>query len=281
MSLAFLMLRNLTVLALTNRTLAGGEVRSSALEPINEIGADDAVPVIAVFTDAAKADGRKIDVADIIGAATEVTLAIEIACFNRAPAKDGNGAATFIPETDEGMEMTLDIIQRQAIVELQAGETQWARLWRSCRLKVCGLNILRGAASENGVRFAARRIEIELEVVSDPVPGAPLSPFWSDAFAALTSLGGNYARLVPTLTAVAGGDPLPPWKQWRNELGVNDDAMTVIGLGPLDGVAENNGDLIAASELSGEGDAATIAVDADQATITTDADPDHPVQLVE
>lgn len=281
MSLAFLMLRNLTVLALTNRTLAGPEVQSSALVPINEIGGGGAVPVIAVFTDAAKADHRQIDGADIIGASVEVTLAIEVACFNRSAAKDGSGGDIFIPETDEGMEMTLDIIQRQAIVELQTGETPWARLWRACRLRVCGMNVIRGAASENSVRFAARRIEIELEVVSDPIPGAPLPPFWSDAFAALTGLGGNYARLVPTLQAVATGDPLPPWKQWRNELGLNDDAMTSIGVGPLEGVSDDDGGLIAVTELAGESATTTITVDADQATITDAADPDHPVPLVE
>lgn len=281
MSLAALVLRNLTVLVLSGKTLAGDDVRSSLLVPINEVGNGDSRLMIAVFTDTAKADGRQIDGHDLIGASSEVTLALEIACFNQAPTKDGKDVEIFIPETDEGLETAIDIIERQALAELQAGESVWAVLWRSCRFKTCSLHAVRGAAIEKSIRFAARRVEIMLELVSDPVPGAPLPQVWTDVLAAFAAAGGNYAKLAATLQAVIGGTALPEWKQWRNELGINDDAAIMVGFGPLDDVTDDSGDLIKATVLSGEGNGAAITVDANGATLTPDADPAHPIDLVE
>lgn len=281
MSLAALVLRHLTVLALSGKTLAGEDVRSSLLVPINEIGDGDARLTIAVFTDTAKADGRQVDGHDLIGASIEVTLALEIACFNQAPTKDGGGVEIFIPETDEGLETAIDIIERQALAEFQAGESVWAVLWRSCRFKTCGLHAVRGAAIEKSIRFAARRVEIALELVSDPVPGAPLPQFWANVLAAFTASGGKYAQLATTLRALIGGETLPDWKQWRNELGINDDSAVSVGFGPLDGITAETGGLTAAAVLSGEGSDATITVDANGAKLTPDTDPAHPIDLVE
>lgn len=276
MSLAALVLRNLTVAALLDATLAGKNVSSSDILPINGIKPSTTVPIIAVFTDHAKADS--IDGNDLIGAQLEQTLAIEIACINAAPDADDSGVD--LPETDEGMEMALDVIQRQAIAILQTSESVMARLWRACAFKLCSISVIRGAAVDSGTRFAARRIEIGVQTVADPYPGQPLPKFWTDVIAAFAAVP-TLTKIATLITDVASGAILPPWKQWRNELGLNDEAMTSIGVGPLDGVVDGAGAVIGAAELSGEGNAATIAVDAEQATITTDANPDQPVPLVE
>lgn len=288
MSLAALVFRNLTVAALLGKTVAADNVQSSDVEPVNEIAPGNVLPVVSVFTDAVKVEKSALDGFDLLGANTDVTLAIEIACTGR-PARqvgsDGESVANeqdalFIPETDEGLEMTLDIIQRQAIAELQAGESDMAALWRRCVMDFKGINVMRGAAVERGVRFAARRIEIVANIIGEPYPGAPLSETWAAIIATMKADAG-LAKVGATVEALAGGVALPPWKQWRNQLGLNDDAMTMIGVGPIAGQVDDGGELIEATELAGEGLGATITVDAEGATKTLDDDPEHPIALFE
>lgn len=288
MSLAALVFRNLAVAALLEKTLAADNVRSSDVAPVNEIAPGSVSPGVTIFTDAAKAEKSAIDGLDLLGANIDVTLAIEIACTARSPQEIGpNGEvaaseedALFIPETDEGLEMTLDIIQRQAIAELQTGEGDTAALWRRCVLDFKGINVMRGAAVEHGVRFAARRIEIVANIIGEPYPGTPLSETWAAIIAAMKA-DAKLAKVGATVEALAGGVVLPPWKQWRNQLGLNDDAMTMIGVGPIAGQVEDDGDLVEATELAGEGLGATIMVDAEGATMRPDDDPDHPIALFE
>lgn len=265
MSLAALIFRQLTVLALTGKTLAGAEVRSSMLAPLNEMADDSAVPVIAVFTDTSKGD---VQGGDMIGASVAVTLALEIACFRQAPTKDQNEVETFIPETDEGIEMTLDIIQRQAIAELQIGQTNWASLWRECKLKITALNAERGAAIEKGIKFAARRVEIVCELVSDPIPGAELPAFWGKALDALDAEDRTQG-FATLLRAVANGATLPDWKQWQAELGLTDAGMRTTGVAPFAESEADDGSIRPATELAGEDidRDETIRVVSDAATI--------------
>ena len=230
MSLVSLVLRNLTVLALIDKTLAGDEVRSSLLVPINEMQAEPR-PMIAVFTDHVKADAGDIHGSDMLGAAGTVTLALEIACITKTAAQDQENVETLIPETDEGMEMTLDVIQRQALYTLQAGDSVWASLWRECRVKIRGLVIQRGASIEKGVRFAARRLEIQVQALNEPVPGAPLTPFWIKLLAAFDS-DPRMSGLSVMLRNLIDGQPLPEWRQVQAELGMSDGIVDLIGLNP-------------------------------------------------
>lgn len=248
MSLSSLVLRHLTVLALTDQTLAGKSVRSSLLEPLNEISAEPE-PVIAVFTDVGQADQQDVHGLDLIGADMTVTLALETAVFARPPATDATDADLMIPFTDEGLEMTLDIVQRQALATLQAGHGPLADLWREVAMRCVGISLMRGASIEKGTRIAARRLEIKLRPISDPVPGAPLSVTWERAFAALES-DQRTARFVPTLRAVAAGGPLQPsWRQAQNALGLTDAGLAGIGLGPVDG---GDGEAAAATEIAAD-----------------------------
>lgn len=280
MSLAALVFRNLTVAALLGKTLADGNVRSSDLEPANEIHPGNVLPVVSVFTDSVKATAADIQGYDLLGANTTITLGIEIACMGRPPAGSDADDVPFIPQTDEGLEMTLDIIQRQALAELQTGESQMAELWRSCVMKFCGINVVRGAAIERGVRFAGRRVEIDAEIICDPYPGQAIPSTWAKIITAMKADDG-LAQVGQTVETLASGATLPTWKQWRNELGMNDDVMSGIGLGPIDGVLDDDGEIIAATQISVEGDDATVTVDADEATIAQNDDPDNPATIVE
>ena len=273
MSLSHLVLRHLTVLALTGKTLAGNEVRSSLLAPINEAGAEP-LPMIAIFTDSGKADRNDIRGLEIITANFAVTLALEFACIASAP-MENNGTETFIPQTDEGLEMTLDIMERQAVAELQCGSGPWSELWRQWAMRVVELRTERGASIEKGIRFAARRLEITCEAMADPTPGADLPPLWDEvltAFAAENSV----KDFAPLLRAVATGQPVADWRLVQAALGLTNAGAAAMGIVPMGG----DGTVSAAVSLIGE-DADTgqeITVTADGATLEGD---DGSVALIE
>lgn len=229
-----LLLRNLTVLALTGKTLAGKEVRSSLLVPINEANGDP-VPVIAVFTDTMKTQRSDIRGRDILGADAVVTLALEVACIGLATTQTGEGpeVSTYIPETDEGMEMTIDIIMRQAVAHLQTSSDPLPDLWRQLVTRVSGLSWERGAGIDKSVKFAARRLEIDCELLSEPTPGEALTGFWDVALAALATAG--HTNLANTIRTITAGEPLPEWRRWQAELGLTNDGMRSTGVAPIYG----------------------------------------------
>lgn len=281
MSLVSCVLRNLTVLALIDRTLAGSEVRSSLLIPINDFQTEPA-PMIAVFTDQAKAEEGDITGADILGAMSTIALTLEIACITKVVLHDKQGEETEIPETDEGMEMTLDFIQRQAIAELQAGSSVWASLWRDCRVRVRGIVVERGASIDKGVRFAARRVEIKLQALTEPVPGKPLTEFWVNVLAAFDA-DTRTSGLAVLMRKLVQGETLPDWRQWQAELGINDAGIRAIGVAPFEGAEhETTGATPAATKIdiedhSGQDEVITIGVNS--ATLTRGDG--APVDLVE
>lgn len=278
MSLVNLVFRNLTVLALTGQTLAGDEVRSSVLVPLNELKDGNPVPMIAVFTDTVRADDAHIDGNDLFGAEAAVTLAIEIASVGKVPPNDQANLETFIPETDEGLEMTIDVIARQAIVALQSGDSVWAKLWRDCRLKTKGMTVERGASIEKGVRFAARRIELQMCLLSDPIPGATLAKFWLDCFAAFDA-DDRMKNLSGMLRRLAQGDELPDWRTWQTELGLTDAGIRAIGVAPFDGSDAEDGSSRPATQLAGEDvdRDAVIRVEEDGATAQLGDEPPSPL----
>lgn len=282
MSLNSLILRNLTVLALIDQTLAGKQVKSSLLVPINEVDRDEdgkVTPVVAVFTDQSRVDSDDVRGLGMIEADATVTVALEIACFVSAPAEKGEGIETFIPQTDEGMEMTLDLIRRQALAVLQGSNSTWAELWRAFAVKVVKMSDVRGASIENGVRFAARRFEMELKPISDPTPNGDLPELWEKVFTAFEA-DDRVSAMVPLLRAAAAGEVLPEWRQVQQQLGLTLAGVRAMGIAPLEGSTTNE-TVTSATQLIGENadQAIDITVSAGGATIAIDGG--DPIELVE
>jgi hypothetical protein len=275
MSLAKAVLRNLTVLSLVGKTLAGPEVTSSNLTPINDMKpGDNDRPVIAVFTDTAKATSEQVEGRDILGANEVVTLALEIAVFAAPPATDADGGEIGIPPTDEGMELAIDIIQRQSVAELQAGTSAWPDLWRQFVFRVVGTATERGVAITNGVRFAARRFEMHVEIINDPIPGQALPASWAAAITALEA-DSRTAAMGALIRSIADGVALPPWQQIKGELGITDAAARMVSIGPFAGSDADDGGIRPATVVAGDDidRSLTVTVDVNGATIgTTDAD---------
>lgn len=177
MSIARLALRMATRKALIGATFAQERVFDSAITEIDMTVVEKRKALIVVTTDdeEGSVDGR-----DILGADRTIDLVIEIAVATMVKTDTGTVEVT-IPDTDEGLEVTIDLMCRQVIRVLQAGTGPWADLWRRLAVSVSRVVQRRGADARQGVRFAARQIVLTLTTISDPIAppttGMPLFDF--------------------------------------------------------------------------------------------------------
>ena len=169
MSLIRLAIRMAAVRALSGVTLAEDRVFDSAIEPIENFAKDENPrPVIVVTTDDDEADitGR-----DLMGAETRrLDLVIEFIIAGSTTA----GEIT-VPHTDAGMEVILDVLQRQIYRALLSGETPWAEDFKRMAPRFLRVLSRRGASAEDGVRFAARQLTLTVDTIHDPEPGVAMA----------------------------------------------------------------------------------------------------------
>ena len=149
MSLTRLVMRLAAARALRDRTLAGPRVFDSAVDPIDQTIAETRQPLIVLTTDEHELDvtGR-----DLSSGPHRCDLVIEIAIASRVevPASDGDGGqiSIAIPHTDEGMELTLDIMEHQVTRALTRDDTSWSRAWMKLVPRVTQRLSRRGASAE-------------------------------------------------------------------------------------------------------------------------------------
>jgi hypothetical protein len=104
---------------------------------------------------------------------------------------------------------------------------------------------------EKGVKFAARRVEIGVELLSDPIPGAGLPDAWEAALALLEA-DQRTASMAALVRSVAAGTPIPEWRAIQGELGLTDAAARGVAIGPPTGTEDVDGGARAATELASE-----------------------------
>lgn len=259
MSLPRLAMRLAASRALLNRTLAGARVFDSAVDPIDQTIADTRQPILVLTTDEHEVEltGRALG-----SGITRCELVIEMAIAARVevPARDGLGEqiTIAIPHTDEGMELTLDIMEHQVLSVLNRDDNAWSRLWMKLVPRVTRRLSRRGASSENGVRFAARQLVLACDLVDEPVPGSSLvaGTAWGDVLAAMDA-DQVLAPIAGMLRAEIAGNPLPEWEQAAQTLGVPLEVINQLGFLPvLD--QDGNPVPIAAVEMDEEGNRETI-----------------------
>lgn len=176
MSLTRLAMRIAAAKAIRGRTLAQDRVFDSAVDPIDRTILETHQPMAVVTTDEHSLDvtGR-----DLGSGPHQCDLVVEIAIAARTEvqAPDGSGGqiTVAIPHTDEGMEITLDILEHQVIGALQRDDNAWTRLWMALVPRVTKRVSRRGASSEDGVRFAARQVVLTCDLVDTPPSGEAVS----------------------------------------------------------------------------------------------------------
>jgi len=165
MSLTRLAMRLAAARALRDRTLAGARVFDSAVDPIDQTIAETRQPLLVLTTDEHALDvtGR-----DLSSGAHRCDLVIEIAIASRVevPASDGDGGqiSIAIPHTDEGMELTLDIMEHQVTRALTRDDTAWSRAWMKLVPRITRRLSRRGAVVRE--RGALRRASAGVDLRS-------------------------------------------------------------------------------------------------------------------
>lgn len=235
MSLTRLVMRIAAAHAVRDRTLAGPRVFDSAVDPIDQTIAEHRQPLIVVTTDEHALDltGR-----DLGSGHHACDLVIEIAIASKVdvPAADGQGGqiTIAIPHTDEGMELTLDIMEHQIAAALMTDDGAWSRAWMMLVPRVTRRLSRRGASAENGVRFAARQIVLTCDLVDTPVAGGTIAPntAWGNILA-LMAADPDLARIAGLLRTEIEGNPRVDWRRAAAELGITRESADQIGIGPV------------------------------------------------
>lgn len=237
MSLSRLAVRIAAQRALSGQTLAGARVYDSQIDPIDLTVQGQREPFIVLYTDDHL---RSVSGRDLSHGEDTLDLVIEIAVATKvlAPARDEDGDVTDaveIPQTDAGMEVVLDILEYQAMQALQAGRTEWSRVWQRMTARLMRRLSRRGASNENGVRFAARQITITCDPIGDPDAGTDLVPgtAWGGFLAALDADAELSGIADVVRHAVTTGAPMSDWRLAAERLGVSDETVDAIGLAPV------------------------------------------------
>jgi hypothetical protein len=268
MSLSVAALRIATVKALDGATSVGARVYDSVIDPVDFLG-DAALPSIIVYTDAGIIDLKD---SSIIEAPQIVDLTIEMFIGKTVTAENGD-VSLVIPANDAGYENYLRCLTYEVIRALHRrdGTSPWPDLWSA--IKVRGAQQQnsqwdRGANADNGRRFAFLRLVYRLEVVNDPVPGAPLTDLWTNLFAAMTA----DPELVDISTywqSLISSPSVPDWRQAQIELGLTDAGIENSGLAPPFDTTTTDA-AVPNVEISAKfpDEPSVIVVDPSQATIT-------------
>lgn len=235
MSLTRLVMRLAAACALRERTLAGPRVFDSAVDPIDQTIAENRQPLMVLTTDEHALDvtGR-----DLGSGAHRCDLVIEIAIASRVelPGSDGDGGqiSIAIPHTDEGMELTLDIMEHQVTRALTRDDNAWSRAWMKLVPRVTQRLSRRGASSENGIRFAARQLVLTCDLVDTPVAGDTIVPnsAWWEALA-LMEADPILANIANLLRREINGTALADWRRAADALGLPLEVANHIGIGPI------------------------------------------------
>ena len=241
MSLNRLALRLLTVAALRGRTLAGEAVRDSMVIPLDgPIALELPQPFLAVYTDDGLSQPRGRDLSTPGGT---INLLIEFGVTAKMRFKLETGEDDEVltpPPTDDRMELTLDVMERQIKIALADPLNEFAELWRILVSDVKSLTTKRGAFADRGGRYAGRMLEIEIVPLADPPFGAEPAGIWIailGAFEADPRLA-RHVSLIRSL--IVGDEPLPAWQILQAQLGLSAAEAGDMLITPVTGAEEGD-----------------------------------------
>ncbi len=217
MSLSRFALRVAACEALKGKTLAGDNVRDSAMGALvadddgNLLIAED-TPFISVFTDSSTCttvDDRSLRDTGQLQVVLETGVTSVMATTDRDTGEKEIIAG--IPDTDGGMEATLDALTAQIHRTLSDPKNEWAEIWRRLS-RVQKIEVIRTAQDHQGTRLAARQIRVTANVLPDPVYGDPEEPgtLWAAFRAQLTK---DRPDLLPILAMMT-----EPGTEWTPDM---------------------------------------------------------------
>ena len=193
-----------------------------------------AKPYIVVFTDA---DNRTdMGGVELYGSQRELSLVLEIGVASKISGDTGTETLN-IPQTDEGMELALDMVEDQALWCLLGDpQNEWAELLKHFIIKVERISGQRGASADRDRRWAARQLAIICDVTSDKPPGTPINqdhPISKFAVLAKQLPDALMEHAGQICEALVSRVESPKWEQVQAQLGVRRLGLRAIGLAPL------------------------------------------------
>lgn len=229
MSLSRLAVRLAAVQSILNATLAGSRVFDSRIAPFDFMNAEDRKPLVIVLTDD---DNSEIMGRDTVAGQRSLDLVIEIAVA-KPVMMEGGVTDIEIPDTDNGYELILDILEAQIEKALRVYPGTWPDIFRSLVSRYRNTVSRRTADQQKGIKFAARQIIYTIEPLADPPAdrAAETGSVWKrfvDALAATPDL----AAVAPIFAAEMSAGTLLEWQKAQADLGLTDAEIRGIGLSP-------------------------------------------------
>lgn len=196
MSLVRLAHRFATVRALRGATLVGGRVIDSSILSVDVAAKDEPRPFVVVYTDDLLRNQRGLDPARPVDS---LSIVLEIGGTSTMV----NDETWGIPPTDAGLELTIDLVERQIATVLADEANPWAEIWRRLHSGDPRWKSIRGSTDE-GIRLAGRQITIDVVPIAEPAFGREPTGVWAD-FLALLATDPTAAEIVDDIRAVFVG----------------------------------------------------------------------------
>ncbi|RUV24266.1 MULTISPECIES: hypothetical protein [unclassified Mesorhizobium] len=262
MSLVNAMLRMLAVQALRGNTIAADGVTDSSIEALSSIMSDRQAPVILVRIDESKYAGQNEGFFVTSGT---VTFALDLIVASSVTYQTTDGQAVNqieIAPTDAGLEFSLDMLDRQWRRVLSDPNNAFAECFRSLVAAIGPVKAARGVDPEGGRKHAIRMVEIEIEPVCDPAPGAELPPVIDAALTKLATVADYQSAVVIMRGEFAKGVDLMSWQKIQSTLMTTAAVPAMLGVAPPD-----------AGEVVGFDQVGTV-INGEQTELTDDILPD-------
>jgi hypothetical protein len=218
--------------ALMNKTWADDRVFDSNNTPLADMLTTDAAPYISIFTD-------EDSIPEILGRdfylePHSLSLTLEIGCAKSVEIS-GSSPSIVIPETDEGLEFAVDVVQTQMLAALfGVPNNQWAELLRKIMFRMTRMPSIRGGSAQAGTRFAARQVVLVSDTLADTPPGVvPQSGHPVRDFIDMALVDPDMAVAGRLLENVIEQTAAPSWRQAQAWLGLTKEGIQAIGLAPI------------------------------------------------
>lgn len=219
--------------ALMNNTLAEDRVYDSDNTPLADALQQESKPYITVYTDEDNRldiEGRQLYVSN-----RNLSLTIEIGVASAVTLENGQSQVV-IPPTDEGMELTIDVVEDQARAALFGDpKNPWGEILRRLVLRILRVPSQRGSSAERGARWAARQVTFICDLIADSPAGIVLAQqhVLRDFITMAQSSTPTMQAAATVVEAVLNKTVLPDWRQDQGWLGMSTEEIRAMGIAPL------------------------------------------------
>jgi hypothetical protein len=266
MSLAVAAMQICAVKALDGQVQA--KVFDSAADPRDLENAP--LPIVIVYSALGR---RRVEGRELFTSPHKVDLVLDLGVARQGSRTTGEGDAQVtveFPATDSSYDIVLHTLDYECARILLQSKAPWADLfrqfvWNFAQDEESGWS--RGQLADSGVRLALIRQVYRIDVLGDPIPGAPLTKVWSDFLAAMDA-DPECSDISKYWRALITSPTVPEWQQEQAQLGLTLAAMYALGQAPTSQTTDDPLPLSTEIDIKFPDEPSEIIVDPSHATIT-------------